>query len=176
MAKHANGWQQFVWWGFWLNNNPKLALECTRQMLATKNKPLFQANNQLYDIPSIGNINQGYVWVIFSISSVTMWKNLIPKYFSLVTWRHTLFQPLVLICKITLYWWLFLDHKIVIRVLIQQKRCAKQKVNFCSFCETDCDRYKMDDQWRCRWILTWNEAWKELKKKKKGIFGTTIKR
>ena len=81
LAKHANGWQQFVWWGFWLNNNPELALVCTRQKLTTKHQPFFQANNQLYDIPSITKINQGYIWVIFVFIKIPCKKL---EYYSLV--------------------------------------------------------------------------------------------
>ena len=49
------------------------------------------------------------------------------------------------------------------------EKLSETKSKFLLFCETDSDRYEMDDQWRCRCILTWNGAWKELRRKK-GIF------
>ena len=46
------------------------------------------------------------------------------------------------------------------------EKLSETKSKFLLFCETDSDRYEMDDQWRCRCILTWNGAWKELRRKK----------
>ena len=34
------------------------------------------------------------------------------------------------------------------------EKLSETKSKFLLFCETDSDRYEMDDQWRCRCILT----------------------
>ena len=41
---------------------------------------------------------------------------------------------------------------------IAEKMFKTKSKFFYSFCETDSDRFEIDDQWRCRCILTLNGA------------------